>query len=108
MTYKFIPYIRNKITLNYVLQMINSLDDSLKVDIQEIIDKMIVSFIFHNQFDKDVLSRIDEKSIIEIGRNKKVEEQIFLKIYVQNRNISSLELSKLIKTIDECLDNAFY
>jgi hypothetical protein len=74
--YKFVPYIRNRTSINYLLLMLSTLSDDGRTKSQRMINKVLVYYLIHNSINKNRISESTEKAFLQSSVNNEVERTI--------------------------------
>jgi hypothetical protein len=106
--HKFVPYIRNRTSLNYTLIMISGLNDDGRTKAQGMINKMLVYYLIHNSIDKSRVGESTEKVFLESGVNKEVEKTIFDELCTHNHDFMKIEFQLIVEIINRNLKRIEY
>lgn len=102
--FKFVPYLRNKTTINYMLILYNILSDDKQAEILQLVNKMFIYYVVHNVICIEKVSSKDINDLINIAHSNDLEKRIFDDSLGQDRNIFHTKLSVIVEIIKNHLE----
>lgn len=104
--YKYVPYIRNKTTFNYLMLYFNALNEEGAKSFTRILNKFMVYYFVHNSV--DLVRVIDEKQFLTQNENTCVEKIIMEELQDINSEFIKIKFPDFREIILRNLENIKY
>lgn len=91
--YKCIPFIRNLVTVNYILLVTEGVEEIEHIKLLRY--KMIIAYLIYAHFDRDILSSINFKEFIKINKEYNFNGKLFNILIEQNINKTNFSIPNI-------------
>lgn len=106
--YQLIPFIRSKVTLQYILTIsCNFMDEKHTKEVEDMFFKCVIAHCLYQTFDKAVVKKVNFRDYYNAIREYDFEKKLFRDLKQQKLTLTNLSLPKTVSLIEDNF-TAFY